>query len=254
MSEEMKLDLPLPPGYTALVPFNREAFRGMGRRRAQPYGFARELNALFITAAEFFHAARHYPIVFSRDGATGAFLPAIVVGLEAGQNLFVDGDGLWRAERYVPAYARRWPFFDMPLRDEPERLLVCVDPAGLEARDAAFVDVQGKPTGLWQDTERLINDMEATRRQTTGMVERLARLDLLEPFEAHAVARTGGSLRLANMHRVSEARLNALPEKQIRQLMTKGVLSRIYAHLLSLENFQLLLDLRLARERHEGEA
>lgn len=245
---------PLPPGYTALAPFNRENFRGLGRRRDAPAAFARELNALLITSVEFFQAARHYPIVFGRDAATGGFIPVVVTGLEDRQNLFVDPDGRWRRGRYVPAYVRRWPFFTLQLQDNPEKSLVCVDPAGLEANDKPFLDERGEPTAAWKDTERLINDMEGARRQTLSMLRSLTALELLEPFEAHAVARRGGSLRLANMHRVSEERLNALPEKQLRQLMSKGFLSRVYAHLMSLDNFQLLLDLRLEQEHHEGEA
>lgn len=255
MNEPQKIsDLPRPPGYAALAPFHRDDFRGMGRRREQPYGFARELNALFVTTVEFFQAARHYPLVFSRDGRTGGFVPVAVTGLEERQNLFIDDEGRWQPGRYIPAYARRWPFFSLELHGDPERSMVCVDPAGLEVRDAAFIDANGEPTAAWQEMERLITDMEGARRQTLEMTGQLARLGVLEPFEAHAVARTGESLRLANMHRVSETKLNALPDRQVRQLMTKGVLSRIYAHLLSLENFQQLLDLALARQRHEGEA
>ncbi len=254
MSEEKaRLDLPLPPGYAALAAFNRDEFRGMARRREQPYAFAREMNALFVTAAEFFQAARHYPIVFSRDGRTGGFVPVIVTGLEERRNLFVDNDGRWKPERYVPAYARRWPFFSVQIREEPDRSLVCVDPAGLEPGEPAFIDANGKPTAAWQDAERLINDMEGARRQSMAMMEQLARLELLEPFEAHGVERSGGSLRLSNMHRVSEAKLNRLADKQVKTLMTKGMLSRIYAHLMSLENFQQLLDLRIARKTNEAE-
>lgn len=247
-------DLPPPPGYTTLAPFNREQFRGMGRRRETPAAFARELNAVLITSVEFFQAARHYPIVFGRDTATGGFIPVVITGLEEKQNLFVDADGRWRAGRYVPAYVRRWPFYTLQLQDDPEKSVVCVDPSGLEANDKAFLDDKGEPTAAWKDMERLMNDMEAARRQTLSLLRSLTTLELLEPFEAHAVARRGGSLRLSNMHRVSEAKLNALPEKQLRQLMSKGFLSRIYAHLMSLDNFQLLLDLRLEQEHHEGEA
>lgn len=255
MSEEKKIsDLPLPPGYTALEAFNRDRFRGLGRRRDEPAAFVRELNALLITSAEFFQAARHYPIVFARDAANGSFVPVVVTGLEDRQNLFVGDDGRWLAGRYIPAYVRRWPFFTLQVQDEPEKSLVCVDPGGLEANDKPFLDDKGEPTAAWKDAERLINDVDGARRQTIAMVRSLASLELLEPFEAHAVARQGGSLRLANMHRVNETKLNALPEKQIRQLMSKGFLSRIYAHLMSLDNFQQLLDLRLERETHKGEA
>ncbi len=45
------------------------------------------------------------------------------------------------------------------------------------------------------------------------------------------------------MHRVNEDRLNQLPAKAIKAMMSRGELSRVYAHLISLENFAKLLDL-----------
>lgn len=255
MSEPWNIsDLPLPPGYGVLQAFNRNDFRGMGRRREQPCGFARELNAVLVTSVEFFQAARHYPIVFGLDSATGGFVPVVITGLEDRQNLFVDDAGNWLPGCHVPAYVRRWPFFTLQLTQTPEKSLVCVDPAGLEPSNQPFIDAAGEETSAWKDMERLVNDMEGARRQTGAMMRSIAALELLEPFEAHAVARDGGNLRLGNMHRISEQRLNRLPEKPLRQLMSKGFLSRIYAHLASLDNFQQLLDLRLARERHGGEA
>lgn len=255
MSDEQKnIELPAPPGYSRLVPFSRDAFKGMGRVREAPFAFARDLNSLLITAVEFFQAARHYPIVFGRDNQTGQYIPVIVTGLEDRQNLFVNDEGRWRNDSYVPAYARRWPFFTAQLKEDPQRSLVCVDPAGLVESDQPFIDADGSPTQLWQDTERMVNEMDGARRQTLAFARTLADLALIEPFEAHAVARQGGSLRLGSMHRVSEEKLNKLSEKQIKQLMTKGYLSRIYAHMISLENFQRLMDLRLERQKHVGEA
>lgn len=255
MNEEpASLDVPAPPGYTQLVPFSRDHFRGLGRRRRAPFAFASELNSMLVMAAEFFHAGRHYPIVFGREGASGAYLPVIVTGLDDRQNLLVNSEGQWRSDSYLPAYARRWPFFTVQMKEEPNRSLVCVDPLGLEKNDKPFINAAGVATSLWQDTERMINEMDAAQRNTRTLMQALTELELIESFEAHAMARRGGSLRFGNMFRVSEQRLNKLPEKQVKQLMTKGFLSRIYAHLMSLENFQRLLDLRLERDEHMGEA
>lgn len=254
MNEQKTNDLPPPPGYSRLVPFSRDAFKGMGRRREAPAAFVRKLNSLFVMAVEFFQAARFYPIVFGRDPQTGQFIPVITTGLDDGQNLFVTDDGRWRSDTYVPAYVRRWPFFTAQFKEDPKKSLVCVDPDGLTPSEQAFIDADGNPTPHWQETERMINDMDAARTQTLAFTRTLAELDLIEPFEAHALARQGGSLRLGNMYRVSEDRLNKLSEKQVKQLMNKGYLSRIYAHLISLENFQALLNLRLQREQQKGEA
>ena len=44
------------------------------------------------------------------------------------------------------------------------------------------------------------------------------------------------------MHRVAEKNLEHLNAAQLKNLVRKGILARIYAHLLSLENFARLLD------------
>lgn len=238
---------PLPPGYRSLVPFSREHFKGMGRRKGAGASFMSELNSVLIMTPEFFQAARHYPIVFAKDFA-GRFIPVGVTGFEEKQNLFVDAEGYWRTDAYLPAYVRRWPFFTVQPESDPKKHFICVDKTGLEPSDEPFLDENGEPTKTWPDTERLINEIESARRMTLDFGQHLTDLDLIEPFEAHAVAHNGERLRMGSLHRVSEERLNKLSDKQIRQLMNKGYLSRIYAHLVSLENFQRLLELRLQRQ------
>ena len=49
------------------------------------------------------------------------------------------------------------------------------------------------------------------------------------------------------MHRVDEKRIEHLNASQFKNLAKKGILGRIYAHLLSLENFARLLERRRAR-------
>jgi len=49
------------------------------------------------------------------------------------------------------------------------------------------------------------------------------------------------------MHRVAEKNLDNLNTAQLKNLMRKGYLARIYMHLLSLENFGRLLDRKSER-------
>lgn len=238
----------LPTGYSKLVPFTRDGYLGMGRSARASAEFVAGLNSILVLAPEFFAAARSYPIVFGKDGS-GRLLPLAITGLAERENLFVDGQGRWLGDTYIPAYVRRWPFFVAAVRTDSPQAVICVDPAGLEESEMPFIDKNGEQTPLWQDTERMINEMEAARGVTKEFVETIAELDLVEPFEAHAVPNQGARMRLANMLRVSEERLNKLPEKKIKALMNKGYLSRIYAHIISLENFQRLLDLKAQRER-----
>src|SRR5690606_4112802 len=132
---------------------------------------------------------------------------------------------------------------------------VCVDASGLtEDTDAPYFTTDGTPTEHWESMQKLIRDFEGARQQTEKFCRDIQDLDLLEAFEAHAVARDGGDRRLGGMFRVSEDKLNALPEKTVKRLMKQGRLSRIYAHLISLENFQTLLDMSVARKQEKGGA
>jgi hypothetical protein len=56
----------------------------------------------------------------------------------------------------------------------------------------------------------------------------------------------GGAMQLTGMHRVAEKNLENLNAAQLKNLMRKGVLARIYMHLLSLENFARLLERKAA--------
>ena len=55
-------------------------------------------------------------------------------------------------------------------------------------------------------------------------------------------------LQMAGMFRVIEKNLENLNAAQIKNLMRKGILPRIYIHLMSLENFGRLLDRKAQRK------
>ncbi|MDX1293453.1 MAG: SapC family protein, partial [Hyphomonas sp.] len=67
-------------------------------RYGADYGDSVNLAAVYPT--EFSELQREYPIFFMKD-AEGAFFCVVLLGLDKGENLFLDGDR-WNA-RYVPA-------------------------------------------------------------------------------------------------------------------------------------------------------
>ena len=69
----------------------------------------------------------------------------------------------------------------------------------------------------------------------------LADYALLEPFTLQATLKRGGAMNLGGMYRVEEKKLEFLNAAQHKNLIKKGIMGRIYAHLISLENFARLL-------------
>ena len=100
--------LSAPFGYDEIVPLEKS------HRVLMPSGttpsFCRSINALAVSVGEFVAAARDYPIVFASADAGKSFAPVILLGLEAGVNLFLDDSGEWDRTAYFPAYVRRFPF------------------------------------------------------------------------------------------------------------------------------------------------
>ena len=246
------MNITIPPGYKGLVALDKEVHKGKGVVSRGRHSFALGLNGIYVVAAEFVQAARHYPVVFAQDPNTGGFLPLAITGLTQDENLFVGDDGEWQKDVYVPAYVRRWPFFGVRISGEEAKngnILICVDESGLEASTQAVFDSSGNPSADFQPTQTLISEMEGARPATERLCRSVKELGLLEPFEAHAFPKTGQEMRLRGMFRVNEDKLNALPTKDIKQLMKHGELSRIYAHMMSLDNFKFLMDRAAARQQ-----
>lgn len=237
------MDIPQPPGYGSAVPFDKEKHRrlGIASRRAL---FARHLSFIYVTTAEFPRASRDYPLTFVRDGR-GIAAPIIVTGLEPETNLFIDDEGSWSAEHYCPAYVRRYPFFTVTL-DNPENPagegLICVDESALVRGVDNLIDASGQVTEAWRKFEVLITEMDREQRVTEKFCNTLDELDLFESFDADFHPRGKSPVRVAGLLRVNEKRLLEIDESVQVSLLRDGHLARIYAHLLSLENFNRLLD------------
>ncbi len=232
-----------------LVALDAQKHAGLGLDRNALRRFIATRNVFEITLPEFFYAARHYPVVFvkGQDGSMGA---SVITGLRQNQNLYLDAEGDWQAQAYVPASVRRFPFHAVNASAGPNtrQKKVLVDESGLGVSDDVFFDQSGVATDTWKASEILISDYLAAAERSAEFCARLAELELLEAFDAQVNPERQDSLRLTGMHRVNEDRLNRLAAKTIRDLMQGGEMSRIYAHLISLENFAKLLDLSAAAE------
>ncbi len=247
------MNITIPPGYKGLVALDKEIHKGKGVVTNRRAAFAAGLTGVYVLAAEFVQASRHYPIVFAQDQQTGEFMPIAVTGLNQDENLFVGADGEWQKDVYVPAYVRRWPFFGVRISGEEAKngnILICVDDSGLETSSAAVFDASGNPSTDFQPIQTLISEMEGARPATEHLSQTVKEFGLLEPFEAHAFPKGGQEMRLRGMFRINEDKLNELQGKDVKRLMKNGELSRIYAHLMSLDNFKFLMD--RAADRRKG--
>jgi len=243
------MQISAPFGYKQVVPFQKtHKVRLLAPGEAPE--FVRQGGAIPISNSEFVPAGRHYPIVFIGDGKT--YSAVAVVGMSTKENLFVR-DGRWAKDVYMPAYARRYPFCMAKVnvnKVEQKNRLICVEQSAIDEGGEALFETGGKPTAKWQEFERLLGEYEADLERTRELSATLADYGLLEPFTMQAKMKPekgGAEMKLGGMHRVAEKNIENLNAAQLKNLVRRGIMARIYVHLLSLEHFGRLLDRKAAQ-------
>ena len=231
-----------PFGYSEIAPLYKDQKVRLPAPGALPE-FCRRVNAVPISYSEFGVACRDYPLAFITTDQGQTFIPVAVLGVAGGENLFLL-DGRWDGSVYLPAYLRRYPFCMARVTlDSVEQVdrLICVEKAFLSDDGERMFDDAGVALPRWQPIEKLLQEYEADLERGREMSAILADYALLEPFTLQALPKEGGAVNLGGMHRVDERKLEFLNAAQHKTLIRKGIMGRIYAHLISLENFARLL-------------
>jgi hypothetical protein len=242
--------------YSQPEPLSSEIHGKMGVKSMDgPFGFAKVGHAIPLTVGEFPPAAMTGPIIFVGDEK----MPIAVMGLSAGDNMFLRDDGLFEPGAYVPAYIRRYPFV-FANDDNAKQMVLCVDRAAEfvvdKNPDLPFFEADGQPSQYTKNCIEFCNNFELERQRTMNFVQILKDLDLFEtktatftPVDANGQA--GEPQVIAEYFGVSEEKLNKLPAEKFVELRDNGALSQIYAHLISLLCWDRLVALTLARQAQQ---
>jgi len=220
----------------------------------KPFSFVAKQHFVPLHVGEFGPASINYPIIFAGE----ARAPLAVVGMTAGENLFVGEDGGYRPGVYVPAFIRRYPFVGA-LDEVAQKMVVCIDRASslwIEGGGDVPLFENGQPTEFTKSCIDFCGQFDVDRRQTELFVKMLTDLDLFETRQTTFTPRTpdgvaGEPQLVAEFFGVSEDRLKALPTEKLLELRDNGGLGQIYAHLISLFCWDRLVAESLTRR---GEA
>lgn len=243
--------------YSQPEPLTREQHGKLGLRRSDtPYAFTRAANVVPLMVTEFSAAALSYPVIFAGE----AKLPVAVLGVSPNENLFVDANGIYDVDSYLPAYVRRYPFV-FAADGANERLIVCIDRAADiigEDYDVALFEGD-EPSEFTKGAIKFCEDFETERRRTETFVELLKTLDLFETRHAMFTPRladgtAGEPQQVAEYFAVSEDKLNQLPAERLVELRNNGALGQIYAHLISLSGWDRLIARAILRAQNRPAA
>jgi hypothetical protein len=202
------------------------------------FEFAKSINSVVLAGIEFVEASKDYPIVFAEAGEQ--LVPVALLGLRDTGNIYVDAEGNWLEDHYVPAFVRRYPFV---LGEGPgPEPMVCIDEAysgfGTEAGDLLFEDGAAQP--VLTQAMKFLGEFQRQFERTKGFVSVLQSEALLTQVSATIQDEAEHKTHLQGLLVVDEKRLLALSDEQALKLLRSGELSWIYAHLMSISNLKRL--------------
>lgn len=234
-----------PLFYKNVVPINKEQHGELFLEPVEGFDFANETSSLYIAAVEFAQAAREYAIVFGKD-PEGVVFPSVLLGLEPKQNLYVDKKGKWDA-RYIPAYARRYPFILARASGTGEdQYTVCIDEGYTGFNTAKegkpLFDKNGEQTEILNQAMDFLKEYQNHVELTRIFCNNLAELDLLEPMTANIEMKSGEKLSIGGFFAVNRDKLKALKPGKLADLVKTDQLELLYIHLQSLRNVNLLME------------
>jgi len=227
----------LPMFYQDLMPLNSRDHANWKSRTTENAKWMVNQHAVPLTAEEFVHAARHYPVIFSTSDQP---VPLALMGLNENVNVFFDDEGKLTSPVYVPAYARRYPFMLAKLSPETEELSLCFDPTSDlvgEFDEGMILFEDGEPSEACKGTLDFCRNFEEAGFRTTSFVEELEKHGLLMDGEV-SIQQPGNDQPFIyrGFKMIDQEKLRDLRGDVLRTMNQNGMLALIYAHLFSLDH------------------
>lgn len=236
------------PLYKNPEPLNPQEHQGKGLRYSdRPFDFLKDSHFVPVTLGEFGAASARFPIIFLGENKT----PVAAMGLQAGANLFVDPEtGNYERFAYLPAFVRRYPFVAANHGPESDRFTVCVDTGShlfSDNPEQPFFNDKGEPTEFTNRAIDFVRRFESDVALTEAFVKRLNELDLFDQQQATFQPRNangepqGEPQVVASYWGVSGEKLQKLDPKVLAELRDNTYLGAIYAHMLSMPQWETLI-------------
>ncbi|SDZ94645.1 SapC family protein [Microbulbifer marinus] len=196
-----------------------------------------------LAASELISAANSFPTIFVKDGATGDYRCAGMLGVEEGENVvFTNGQG---NSAYIPLDIRRYPFYIAGNGDTGEMTLCINELSKKFSRDFGqpLFDEDGNPSQVVNSMKKLLSEHARNEAETRVFVEFLDSKNLLEQRELMFKV-DGKDRKISGIFCVSEQAVRDLDEASVLEMHQRNYFGAVYAHLVSLGQVRRILELK----------
>ncbi len=216
--------------------------------------FGNNVNTVLTFPTEYADIQREYPIFFKKE-ESGYFQSIVLLGLEKGENLFLDSNG-WSAS-YVPGAIAREPFLigfqEQQLQESPIRepvVHVDLDSPRIswtDEGDAVFLKHGGNSPYL----EKIIQILKGIHQGLVmgrAMSAAFQEFGLFEPVNLQVEVNETDRFTLNGLYTINKDLLLQLNGEALGKLNRSGFLEGAYLAVASLTNVSKLIDIKNRRK------
>ena len=227
------------------VPLDKNKHKDLKVAVDPSFPYAKGTHLAAASIREFAQLAGSMPLVFIQDPKTEKHHVVAMLGIEPGQNLFIQNDK-WNAP-HIPMNIIRYPF---DVRPDGEKLGVYVDEDSdlIKEEGQALFDAEGNPTDFLNNRQKLLGDLANSEMLTQQFVAKVVELDLLTPMQLRVQYSSGQGRNVGGILAINEKKLFELSDEQVVELHKAGFMGALYAMMLSLGQLNRLIELSVGAE------
>jgi len=208
-----------------------------------------------VVLQEFFTLATDFPLIFVRNSNSGDFVPAALMGLSKGKNVYCLQPE-WPST-FVPSTFTIAPLSAHRLKPDSDEAVIAIDEESElldESNGEPLFDAEGNFTPYLQ--KRIDHVIDVTRQtlQSLELCKFLAEKNLLKTgtlrFQHNPNA---PKYELEGIYTIDEEAIQKLSDEEFIDLRHRGLIPMIYTHLTSLHQLGRLMRLQHQVDMEENE-
>ena len=162
------------------VPLDKNTHKDLKVAVDPAFPYAKNTHLAAASIREFAQLAGAMPLVFIQDPKTNKHHVVAMLGIEPGQNLFLQ-DGKWNAP-HIPMNIIRYPF---DVRPDGDKLGVYIDENSdlIKEEGQPLFKEDGNPSDFLNNRQQLLGDLANSEMLTQQFVSKVVELDLLNPMQ-----------------------------------------------------------------------
>lgn len=224
-----------------IQPLNKTAHANTKLKTQSNFNHASGQHLAPVVVHEFSRAGAEFPVVFVKNGESGAFQAVALFGVKPGENLYTETER-WEGT-YAPASVTHFPLALVPEGKDSDKFMVVIateNDVVNEEEGVALFDENGEESEFLARRKEALGTYFEHAHITRAFTEVLVEKDLLTQQNME-IDFKGEKIQINGLYLVDEKKLNELSDEDFLLLRKRGFLAPIYAHLNSMHQVHRLV-------------